>query len=124
MTFHKNANAQITRGADSYNPVPDMWIVTTYFNPSGYKIKSSNYETFAATLTDSGLNWIVVEGAFGDRSFDLVPSGNCIQVRAGDVMWQKERLINLALRHLPGDCTKVAWLDSDILFANPDWAIG
>ena len=76
MTFDKTANAQVTRGADSYNPVADMWIVTTYFNPSGYKIKSSNYETFAATLTDSGLNWIVVECAFGDSSFDLVPSEN------------------------------------------------
>jgi len=123
MTFDKIANAQIIRGADSYNPVADMWIVTTYFNPSGYKIKSSNYEAFAATLTNSGLNWIVVECAFGDSLFDLVPSENCIQVRARDVMWQKERLINLAIRNLPGDCTKVAWLDSDILFANPDWAV-
>jgi hypothetical protein len=38
-------------------------------------------------------------------------------------MWQKERLLNLALRHLPIHCTKVAWVDCDVLFERPDWAV-
>lgn len=38
-------------------------------------------------------------------------------------MWQKERLLNLALAHLPEACQKVAWIDCDILFENPDWAV-
>jgi hypothetical protein len=36
-------------------------------------------------------------------------------------MWQKERLLNVGLRHLPGDCDKVAWLDADIIFRNDRW---
>jgi leucyl-tRNA synthetase len=30
-------------------------------------------------------------------------------------MWQKERLLNYAINQTPDDCTKVAWLDSDLL---------
>jgi len=38
------------------------------------------------------------------------------------VLWQKERLLNLALRLLPARCEMVAWLDCDIVFASADWA--
>ncbi len=36
-------------------------------------------------------------------------------------MWQKERLLNIGIRHLPDACDKVAWLDGDVLFQNPNW---
>ena len=45
-----------------------------------------------------------------------------IQVRSHDVLWQKERLLNLGVSRLPAEATKVVWLDNDILFTNPDWA--
>jgi hypothetical protein len=37
-------------------------------------------------------------------------------------MWQKERLLNLALRALPRSCRKVAWLDCDVVFEADDWS--
>ncbi len=36
-------------------------------------------------------------------------------------MWQKERLLNVALQHLPPSCTHVAWIDCDIVFDNDGW---
>ena len=45
-----------------------------------------------------------------------------VQLRGGDVLWQKERLLNLGLKTLPDGCDKVAWIDGDVLFARPDWA--
>ncbi len=36
-------------------------------------------------------------------------------------LWQKERLLNLLLESVPKCYSKVAWLDSDILFENPSW---
>jgi hypothetical protein len=45
-----------------------------------------------------------------------------IQLRDGDVMWQKERLLNVALGALPASCRKVVWVDCDIVFAAEDWA--
>jgi hypothetical protein len=38
-------------------------------------------------------------------------------------VWQKERLINRAIASLPSSVRKIAWLDCDVLFANPDWAV-
>src|SRR2546423_1697807 len=38
-------------------------------------------------------------------------------------MWQKERLLNAAIRRLPRDVTKVVWVDGDVLFANPAWIV-
>jgi hypothetical protein len=37
-------------------------------------------------------------------------------------LWQKERLLNIAVRHLPPACDAVAWLDCDIIFGVSDWA--
>src|SRR5689334_10591721 len=45
-----------------------------------------------------------------------------VQIRGGDVMWQKERLLNLVLDRATPDCDKIAWLDCDIVFGREDWA--
>jgi hypothetical protein len=36
-------------------------------------------------------------------------------------MWQKERLLNIAVAALPSTCDAVAWLDCDIVFENDRW---
>ena len=37
-----------------------------------------------------------------------------------DLLWHKERLINLAIQHAPAD-HDIAWVDADLLFDNWDW---
>jgi hypothetical protein len=44
-----------------------------------------------------------------------------VQLRGGDVMWRKERLLNLALRALPTQCRKVVWMDCDLIAGSADW---
>ncbi len=44
-----------------------------------------------------------------------------LRLRGSGVMWQKERLLNIAAPTLPASCTKIAWLDNDVLFENPNW---
>ncbi len=36
-------------------------------------------------------------------------------------LWQKEAAINLAASMVPPEYDNIAWLDTDIWFANPDW---
>jgi hypothetical protein len=36
-------------------------------------------------------------------------------------MWQKERLLNIGINHLPKDCDYVAWIDCDVIFGQPGW---
>lgn len=100
----------------------DLWIVTAYFNPCAYRSRRVNYELFSERLHASGLNLVTIECAFGDAPFDLPGVDGIIRVRAKDILWQKERLLNLAITHLPVCARKVAWLDADLLFDNPLWA--
>ena len=106
----------------SYLPCPDLWVITTYYNPAGYRTRRENYERFAQPLHAAGIPLVTVECAFGAEPFSLAPAPHVIQVRGRDRMWLKERLINLAIACLPPQATKVAWIDADILFTNPAWA--
>jgi hypothetical protein len=100
-----------------------FWAVATYFNPAGYRSRQRNFLQFAAGLRRQGVSLLTVELAFGDREFEL-PSGlDVIQKRSNDVMWQKERLLNVALEELPKECDNVAWLDCDLIFLNDKWAL-
>jgi len=111
------------RAADRYDRASDLWIISSFFNPNGYRTKTRNYRHFVGLVDGSNLNRLVVECAFGDEAFALPESPSVIRVRTRDVMWQKERLLNIALSRLPSQCSKIAWLDCDILFQNPEWAV-
>ena len=38
-----------------------------------------------------------------------------------NVMWQKERLLNIAINSLSDDVDAVCWIDADLIFENPNW---
>jgi hypothetical protein len=100
----------------------DLWVITAYFNSAGFRTKRTNYDCFIEGLNRAEIPHLTIECAFAQAPFELPPSPNVIQIRARDVMWQKERLLNVALDHLPPACTKVAWVDCDVLFESPTWA--
>ena len=97
-----------------------LWAITCLFNPCGYRSRLRNYRVFRAHLP---LPLVTVELAFDDRPFELDASDaeRLVQIRGGDRMWQKERLLNVALQHLPHDCDKVVWTDCDTVFPEPEW---
>lgn len=64
----------------------------------------------------------MMEMAGTDGRFDLDGQGyNSVRLRGNGLIWQKERMLNLALTHLPPECRKVVWADGDILFESSDW---
>jgi hypothetical protein len=85
-----------------------------------YRRRRANYRTFRERLN---VPLVAVELANG-AAFELTEEDAdvLIQLRDGDVMWQKERLLNVALGALPAGCRKVVWVDCDIVFAAEDWA--
>jgi hypothetical protein len=101
-----------------------LWALTTFYNPAGYRTKKENYDRFRSGLAEAGVPLLAVELAFGDAPFELGTDDAelVVQLRGGDVLWQKERLLNIGVRRLPDECDKVAWLDADLLFARSDWA--
>lgn len=101
-----------------------LWAITAYYNPARYRNKSVNYRRFRDGLRAAGVPLLTVEVAFADQQFDLRPTDADVMVRlrGRDVLWQKERILNLGMQHLPDECDKVAWLDADVLLQEPDWA--
>ena len=99
---------------------PDLWAITCYFNPVGYQRRAQNYHIFRSQL---GIPLITVELS-SDDNFQLRQGDSdiLVQVTGRDVMWQKERLLNVALQVIPDDCKQIAWLDCDVVFATDDWA--
>jgi hypothetical protein len=98
----------------------NLWAITCYFNPVGYRRRLENYRIFRQRLK---VPLVAVELSFGEE-FQLA-SGDAdilVQLRSTTVLWQKERLLNVALKSLPDVCDKVAWLDCDVVFENDDWA--
>lgn len=58
----------------------------------------------------------------GRADFELPDGAGLMRIRGRDVMWQKERLLNIAIKQVPARFAKIVWLDCDLLFGNPDWA--
>jgi predicted O-methyltransferase YrrM len=100
-----------------------FWGITTFFNPDGNSKRVENYRNFRKSGKAQGLNLLCVELAFDEASFELdkEDADKLIQLRTSTMLWQKERLFNVALENLPKNCDKVAWLDADILFNNNKW---
>jgi hypothetical protein len=97
----------------------DLWAITSFFNPVGYRRRYANYRRFRDAL---GVPLLAVELGYGE-AFELAGDDAelVLRLRAGDVLWQKERLLNLAVAALPASCRKVVWVDCDILFEDADW---
>ncbi|MDF1745027.1 MAG: glycosyltransferase [Gimesia sp.] len=97
--------------------IKNIVVLTTYFNPTKNGNQEKNFRTFMARL---GSPVIVVELSF-DGNF---LSDHSIQLK-GDVqkhlLWQKESMLNIAIENLPDDVDAVVWIDSDLIFENPNW---
>ena len=111
------------RAAGWYHSPGDLGVVTCLFNVDACGAKLRNFAFFSSLLRTGGIPFVVVECASTNGGWHLAPSSDVIQVRASADLWQKERLLNLALHQVPDKCTKIAWLDADLLFENPDWAV-
>lgn len=97
----------------------NLWVITTFFNPMGWSSRFANYKEFRRRLD---ANLLTVEwSATGDFVIDDSDAELIIKVSGGDLMWQKERLLNVGLYHLPCDCDVVAWIDCDVIFDDPNW---
>jgi len=97
-----------------------LWAISSYYNPHGYVRRLENYRLFRRHL---GLPLLSVELTFDGR-YELDASDAQIMVRlaGGAVLWQKERLLNIALARLPLSCESVVWMDCDVIFPRNDWA--
>ncbi len=99
-----------------------LWAITSYFNPMRYRRRLANYRSFrehlAVPLLTVELSYSAEEEDFelGEDEAEVL-----VQLRGRDILWQKERLLNVGLGALPSDCRKVVWLDCDVIFEGDGW---
>ncbi len=97
-----------------------LWAITAYFNPMRYARRRANYRVFRDRL---GLPLLTVELVFdetpelGHGDADML-----VQLPGRDLLWHKERLLNLAAARLPAGCDRLVWLDCDVFFGDDRWA--
>jgi hypothetical protein len=113
--------------------VKDICVITTFFNPEDYKTKLDNFYIFHNHL--AALPIICVEALYKKTKHQIDPqklsvlkqnliipeTRNIIKIKGKDVLWQKEAMLNIALKSIPKKYTKIIWIDCDIIFESLDW---
>ncbi len=99
---------------------PKLAVITTFFNPNNYINIQSNYLTFSKKIKEK-CDLFTIELSFDDNFF--INDENVIRIKGDkkNILWQKERLLNILLEKVPKEYTNVAWVDCDIIFENPNW---
>lgn len=100
--------------------IPKLAVITTFFNPNSYINIKANYMAFSEKIREK-CDLFPIELSFSGEFFIEDDRAMRVSGNKNNVMWQKERLLNMALKSLPPEYTNVAWIDCDILFGNVDW---
>ena len=103
-----------------------LHVVVVVSNPGEFQSRIRLAHEFLRRLaSESCVTVYVVELAYGGQAFQVTKPRHPrhLQVRADAVLWHKENLINLGVRHLlPSHWQALAWIDADLAFENPSWA--
>ena len=104
-----------------------LYVLTSVFNPQGFKSRGRLYRQFARHMEQSGVRLLTIEAAFDGHDFEVTDPCDPwnIQLRTDQLLWHKERLLNIGFQRLFSlvpDARFVGWYDADVTFANGDWA--
>lgn len=99
----------------------DTCVVTCHFNFIGWKTPVRNLNRFLRDFKRQGID------VYGAEAYLNKPetegNRNWIQVKATEknICFQKEALLNIVIRNLPDNFTKIIVCDHDIFFERKDW---
>jgi len=104
-----------------------LHVITVISNVCEFKRRWELMEQFIKRIDNvPNVKLYVVELAYENQEFHITSPSNPqhLQLRTKYALWHKENMINLGIRKLlPQDWKAVAWIDGDIEFENPNWAL-
>lgn len=102
-----------------------LHVITAIYNPVRWRSRIEHCRRFAAHMLDSGVKLTIVECALGQRPYELddIQAVEHIPVRARTLAWNKEALLNVGLARSRYRTPYIAWIDADVLFSKPNWAV-
>lgn len=104
----------------------DLAVITCHFNWAGFSRPKQNLLRFIRQMRAARIPVYGVEAYLPGCNPVTKNFHGWKQVEAdpdSQVMFQKERMLNMAERLVPESFTKIAWLDADIFFGNKDWHV-
>jgi len=110
-------------------PIEDkLHVIMVISNPCNYAIRYILAKEFIRRMKDEqNVILYIVELAYGNQEYYITDSNNKkhLQLRTNEMpIWHKENMINIGIRKLLPDTWKaVAWIDADLEFDNPHWAL-
>jgi hypothetical protein len=104
-----------------------LHVITVVTNPQRFYSRYRLYRGFEKMCAEAGAVLTTIELAVRDRHHEITchTNPNHLQLRSPDVLWHKENLLNVGVRHVLWrypDAEYFAWVDADVQFARPDWA--
>ena len=126
-TIYKNND--IKKAIINNDPIEDfLHVILVISNPCLYKRRYILLNEFVNRIQKEETNVIlyIVELCYGNQKFVVSKKDNPhhLQLRCDNPLWHKENMINLAVKNLlPSDYKAFAWIDADIEFENPSWAM-
>ena len=102
---------------DRDSPTNYAAILTTHFNPAGHSRLRETWRQWDEWIQRDYQCWELV---LGDAEPEI-PGSVAIRGTEANAIWQKERLANLAIERLAASVRYVAWVDHDLILANPRW---
>jgi hypothetical protein len=104
-----------------------LHVIAVISNPALFATRYILAKQFLHRLEqESNIAVYVVELAYGNQPFYITDSKNKahLQLRTETPLWHKENMVNIGIRKLlPVGWKAVAWIDTDVEFENPTWAL-
>lgn len=106
-----------------------LHVIGVIQNPVRYHSRYRLFRQWAKEMHQTkNVKLHVVEAVYGDRHPECRPhfnEYNYHQVRIHSEIWLKENLINIGVKNLlPKNWKYLAWVDCDVHFRDPHWALG
>lgn len=101
----------------------DLAVITCHFNFVGFINPRRNLHRFLLQMRTQGVPVYGVEAYLPGQVPQTagIPGWRQIELKPDQILFQKEALLNLAEKLVPENFTKIAWVDADLWFHNPDW---
>ncbi len=98
-------------------------VISCFYNPQKNEYRQKAFDVFYQSIAH--LNYRILECVIGDDAPQLshYKDKNINLVRAEELLWHKETLLNKIIAELPPNYKYVFWLDADIVFDNDEWLI-
>jgi hypothetical protein len=107
--------------ANDFDRLSEVSLVTFHYNPSRFNRLRETYYEWLPSLGPLAESLRCYELVLDDDRPEIGGSTVIHGTRKANTLWQKEAIVNLALRETPAHIKYFAWVDHDLVLSNNNW---